>query len=159
MPRRTPLMQLDVRIPPPVVALIVAAAMWGLSLITARIEVSNPIRVIASSIIAMMGIGVAICGVVAFRRAQTTVSPLKPETASRLVTSGVYRFTRNPMYLGLCLVLIAWALLLSSAWVLLGPLAFVLYITRFQITPEEKALSRLFGDAFADYRSKVRRWI
>ena len=87
------------------------------------------------------------------------MSPLKPDTASRLVTSGVYGFTRNPMYLGLCLVLAGWAFFLSSPLMLLGPLAFILYITRFQIVPEERSLSSLFGEAFADYQAKVRRWI
>jgi protein-S-isoprenylcysteine O-methyltransferase Ste14 len=75
------------------------------------------------------------------------------------VTSGVYRFTRNPMYLGLCFVLLAWAVFLSSAWAFMGPGAFVLYINRFQIAPEENALSKLFGPAFAKYQSKVRRWL
>jgi len=75
-----------------------------------------------------------------------------------LVTGGIYRFTRNPMYVGLLLVLVAWATFLSSLWTLVGPLAFVLYITRFQIKPEESALATLFGQPYADYRAKVRRW-
>jgi len=108
---------------------------------------------------AIVGFGFAISGVLAMRRARTTISPIKPEAATSLVTSGVYRFTRNPMYLGLCFVLLAWAVFLSSAWAFLGPGAFVLYINRFQIAPEENALSKLFGTAFANYQSKVRRWL
>ena len=79
--------------------------------------------------------------------------------AESLVCTGVYRLTRNPMYVGLLLLLIAWAIYLSSAWALLGPLAFVQYMNRFQIGPEEKVLEELFGDAFSRYRQKVRRWL
>ena len=150
---------LDLRIPPPLVATLMAVAMWGISSITGRVDISMLARVTAASIMALVGIAIAIAGVVAFRRVQTTVSPFKPQATSRLVTSGIYRFTRNPMYLGLCMVLVAWAVLLSSAWALLGPLAFIVYITRFQIKPEERALAGLFGTAFADYRARVRRWV
>ncbi len=150
---------LELRVPPPVVALAVAAAMWGAALVTARIEMSVLLRVSATLAFAIAGIGIAVSGVIAFRRAHTTLSPVKPEAASFLVTSGVYRFTRNPMYLGLCLVLLAWATLLSSAVALLGPLVFMLYIGRFQIVPEETALSERFGEAFSNYKRKVRRWI
>ena len=149
---------LELKIPPPLVALLTAAAMWGFSS-TDRIEMPLALRIGVGLVAALSGFVIAISGVIAFRRAHTTVSPLKPQTASRLVTSGVYRFTRNPMYLGLCVVLTAWAFFLSSALLLLGPLAFILYITRFQIVPEERMLSRLFGDAFADYQARVRRWI
>jgi protein-S-isoprenylcysteine O-methyltransferase Ste14 len=76
-----------------------------------------------------------------------------------LVSTGVYSFTRNPMYLGMALVLLAWAAYLSSAWSLLGPLLFALYITRFQIVPEERVLDRLFGTSFAAYKKCVRRWL
>jgi protein-S-isoprenylcysteine O-methyltransferase Ste14 len=149
----------ELKIPPPVLALLIAVAMWGISLAPSRFEISAAFRYAAVILIALVGLGFAISGVLAIRRARTTISPLRPEAATSLVTSGVYRFTRNPMYLGLCFVLLAWAVFLSSAWVFLGPLAFVLHINRFQIAPEEKALSRLFGAAFAEYQSKVRRWL
>jgi protein-S-isoprenylcysteine O-methyltransferase Ste14 len=99
----------------------------------------NLARVTTAIAIAMAGIVIAILGVIALRRAKTTVSPLKPEATSSIVTSGVYGFTRNPMYLGLALALLAWAVFVSSAWALLGPVAFVLYMNRFQIIPEERA--------------------
>ena len=150
---------LELKIPPPVVALVVSVAMWGISLVTPRFEISPAFRYATVTLIALAGFGFAISGVRAIRRARTTISPIKPESATSLVTSGVYRFTRNPMYLGLCLVLLAWAVFLSSAWAVLGPVAFVLYINQFQIAPEEKVLSKLFGQAFAEYQSKVRRWL
>ena len=84
---------------------------------------------------------------------------MKPQTTSSLVCSGIYRVTRNPMYLGLVFVLVAWAVFLSSAWALLGPMAFALYMNRFQIAPEERVLSSMFGASYSDYLSRVRRWL
>jgi protein-S-isoprenylcysteine O-methyltransferase Ste14 len=150
---------LELKIPPPVVALLVAVAMWGISWAMPSAVVPMPIRVSLAIVIALAGVGIAISGALAFRRARTTVSPLKPETTSSLVTDGAYRFTRNPMYVGVALVLVAWAVFLISPLALLGPLVFILYIGRFQIVPEERVLSALFGAAYSAYRAKVRRWI
>jgi protein-S-isoprenylcysteine O-methyltransferase Ste14 len=149
---------LELKIPPPVVALVVAVAMWGISGVM-RFDMLLLPRVAGALAIAIAGAGIALSGARAFRRARTTTSPLKPDAASSLVTSGVFRYTRNPMYLGVCLVLVAWALFLSSAAAFLGPVVFVLYITRFQIMPEERVLARIFGAAFADYRIRTRRWV
>jgi protein-S-isoprenylcysteine O-methyltransferase Ste14 len=84
---------------------------------------------------------------------------MKPASASSLVSSGVYRITRNPMYVGVLLVLVAWATFLAAPLALPGPLAFVLYIGRFQIAPEEAVLGKLFGAEYAEYKAKVRRWL
>ena len=150
---------LELKIPPPVIALLIAAAMWGISLATPLADVPARIRLAATIAIALAGVATAISGVAAFRRAKTTVNPLKPETSSTLVTSGIYRVTRNPMYVGLALVLLAWAVFLSSAWTLLGPLVFALYMNRFQIVPEERVLLGMFGAAYSAYQAKVRRWL
>ena len=150
---------LELKFPPPVVALLVAAAMWGISLVASAVEVPVFIRVVAAIAIALIGVGIAISGAVAFRRAKTTINPLKPELTSSLVTSGIYRFSRNPMYLGLAFVLLAWAVFMSSLWALLGPVVFILYISRFQVTPEERVLSGMFGAAYSAYQTKVRRWL
>jgi len=150
---------LELRIPPPVVALLVAVAMWGISLATPPAARPALIRVVVAISIGLAGAGIAISGALAFRRAKTTVSPLKPETTSSLVTSGVYRLTRNPMYVGLALALLAWAVFVSSPLALFGPLVFILYMTRFQIVPEERALSSMFGTAYSTYQAKVRRWL
>ena len=96
---------------------------------------------------------------VSLRRARTTVNPLRPERASALVTTGVYRITRNPMYVGMALMLLAWAVLLASPAALAGPVTFIAYMNRFQIGPEEDALDTLFGPDYAAYRSRVRRWL
>jgi protein-S-isoprenylcysteine O-methyltransferase Ste14 len=150
---------LELKIPPPVVALLVAVAMWGISLSAPFVVVTTAIRVSVAITIALAGFGIAISGALAFRRVRTTVSPLKPETTTSLVTAGVYRFTRNPMYVGVALILLAWAVFLSSPLALLGPLVFILYMGRFQIVPEERVLSAMFGAAYSAYRAKVRRWM
>ena len=147
------------KIPPPAVAAAIAVAMWGTSRLAPLLQIPSDLRVGTAAAILLVGIGFSAGGVLAFRRARTTLNPTKPEQASSLVSSGVYRVTRNPMYVGLLCVLVAWAVFLSSAWALLGPVVFVLFIGRYQIAPEERALAKLFGSEFADYRAKVRRWL
>ncbi len=149
---------LENKIPPPLVGLIIAAAMWGIARYSsATLAVTN--AEFAAAVVALVGIGFDIAGIVSFWRAKTTVNPLKPDKATSLVSSGVYRITRNPMYVGMLFLLIAWAIYLTSPWALLGPLAFVLYMNRFQIAPEERALEALFGDDFSNYKNRVRRWL
>ena len=133
--------------------------MWGLSLFTPVLDVSMFDRAMAALVVASIGGVFAITGVAGFRRAQTTLNPTKPQTTSSLVTAGIYQYTRNPMYVGLLFVIVGWAAFLSSLWALLGPLAFALYITRFQILPEERVLTSLFGAEYAAYQSRVRRWL
>lgn len=150
---------LELRIPPPVVAAIVAALMWWAASFLSAIEMASAPRLSAALALALLGLGFDIAGLVSFRRARTTVNPMRPEVTSALVTAGVYRLTRNPMYLGLFLVLVAWAVFLSSFWLLAGPLVFLLYMNRFQIAPEERVLSAAFPDDYAAYSSRVRRWL
>jgi len=95
-----------------------------------------------------------------FRKSETTVNPMKPETSTYLVTSGIFKYSRNPMYLGLTSILLASCFYFSSLLgiILYVPL-FIFYITVFQIIPEEGAMKNLFNDEYLDYCSKVRRWI
>ena len=150
---------LELKIPPPVVALLLAGAMWLISIFMPAIEVSTLVGMPVAVTIALMGGGFSLGGVIAFRRVRTTVNPMKPANASSLVTGGIYRVTRNPMYVGLLFVLVAWAVFLAVPWALIAPVAFVAYITRFQITPEERVLASLFGQAYSDYKAWVRRWL
>jgi len=150
---------LEATIPPPALAAAIAGAMWATSRLAPLLQIPGALRLGTAAAVLLVGIGFSVGGVLAFRRARTTLNPTKPEQASSLVRSGVYRVTRNPMYVGLLCVLVAWAVFLSSAWALLGPLIFVLYIGRFQIAPEERALAKLFGSEFAEYQVKVRRWL
>ena len=133
--------------------------MWLVSRAAPAIALEIPARNIIGSIVAAAGIIAAVAGGMTFARAKTTVNPTKPETSSSLVSWGVYRVTRNPMYLGLLLVLTGWSIHLSNPLPFLFLPVFVLYINRFQIAPEERALSSLFGGEFTAYRSRVRRWI
>lgn len=154
---------LELKVPPPVVALAGAGAMKLLSWLpgrgaTAGAATFENLQRLAP-LIAALGVGIALAGVLEFRRARTTVNPHKPDNSSSLVTSGIYRHTRNPMYLGMAMVLLAWAAWLGSAWALAGIAAFAAWITRFQITPEERTLARIFGRQFEEYRVRVRRWI
>jgi protein-S-isoprenylcysteine O-methyltransferase Ste14 len=97
--------------------------------------------------------------ILSFGRAKTTIDPVHIDRASALVTTGVYRFTRNPMYVSMALLLCAWAICLARPLAALGPIAYVLYITRFQIIPEERALAAQFGEEYSTYRKKTRRWL
>lgn len=150
---------LELKIPPPAVGLLIAGAMWGISLFAPRLEAPALVRVALAATLALSGFGFIFAGVFSFRRMRTTVNPMKPETTTALVCSGVFGVTRNPMYVGLFVVLVAWVVFLSTVWALLGPLALVLYLNRFQIAPEERVLSAKFGSAYSAYKSRVRRWL
>jgi protein-S-isoprenylcysteine O-methyltransferase Ste14 len=123
------------------------------------VDIPGPARIGAALLILAAGLLVMLAGVISFRRARTTVNPLKPDAATTLVTSGIYRYTRNPMYLGMLMVLLGWVVYLASPAALLGVLAFWAFIGHFQIRPEEHALAGLFGTTFTDYMSRVRRWL
>lgn len=151
--------KLELKIPPPAVALLLAVAMWLAAYALGALAFTLPGRRAISIALAVVGIAISVAGVVSFRRARTTVNPTRPDSASTLVATGIYRFTRNPMYLGLFLVLAGWAAYLANAAALAGPLLFALYIDRFQIVPEERALAAKFGAAFDTYRRQTRRWI
>jgi protein-S-isoprenylcysteine O-methyltransferase Ste14 len=150
---------LEHRIPPPILAVVVAAAIWGLSKLVPGIEASSMSRALAALPVVLVGGYCTFSGVRSFGRAKTTVNPLKPDAASSLVRTGIYRVTRNPMYLGLALILLGWTIYLASPWALALVAGFVLYIDRLQIRPEERALSTLFGAEYEDYKARVRRWL
>lgn len=150
---------LEHRVPPPLVGLVTALLMaWSAGGPVWHV----PTGVNAWSVLLLVLVGLAfdVAGLLAFRASRTTVNPLRPERASALVTRGVYRITRNPMYVGMAFLLLAWGIYLAH-WpaLLLGPAAYVLYLTRFQIVPEERALLALFGEEYRTYRARVRRWL
>lgn len=150
---------LELKIPPVVVGLAVGAAMWASARLGAVCDFALPASRAIAAAFALAGVVVAILGVAAFRRARTTVNPLQPANASCLVVSGIYRRTRNPMYLGILLVLLGWGILLSNALAIFFAASFIPLMNRLQIQPEEKILAARFGTAFTDYQSAVRRWI
>ena len=150
---------MTLRIPPPLVVLVAALLIWIIARYFPVPLLVIPAISIIAGVIAACGIAVVLLGVAAFRQSQTTLDPLHPEDASSLVTRGVYQYTRNPMYLGFALVLLAWALYLSAWLGLLIVGMYVAYMNRFQIKPEEKALESRFGQEFLQYKKAVRRWL
>jgi len=153
------LQRLELKIPPLLVWLVFAGAMLGVAYSAPGLSFA----LAGSSAIALalvgLGAAVAIAGVVAFRNKRTTVNPLTPSASSVVVSGGVYRVSRNPMYLGFVLALAGWAVYLSNAGAALLLPAFVAYMTQYQIKPEERALLEKFGGEFAQYMSRVRRWL
>jgi protein-S-isoprenylcysteine O-methyltransferase Ste14 len=158
MPGR-PLPSLELKVPPLLVTAICAAAMVGVALALPGAALAVPGRVGMAAALALVGGLVALAGVVTFRAHGTTMNPLAPAAASGLVTGGVYRLSRNPMYLGFLLALAGLAVYLANLAALPLLPAFVLYLNRFQIEPEERLLLTRFGDDYAAYMDRVRRWL
>ena len=150
---------LELRVPPLAVVAVTAAAMFGLARLVPAAGLELPGRGSAALILLVLGLATAVAGVLAFRANATTVDPRTPGQASTVVVSGVYRFSRNPMYLGFLCVLAAWAVHLGNLMSLMLLPAFVAYINVFQIVPEERILLARFGPRFAQYMATVRRWI
>lgn len=150
---------LEHRVPPPVVMVACGFLTWLLARAAPTLHVSVPAGTAVALLLGAAGIVVNAMGILAFRKARTTLDPFQPGTASTVVDSGIFRMTRNPMYLGLLLLLSGWAVYLSNYLGVLGPVAYVVYMNRFQIGPEERALAEKFGESYTAYRAQVRRWM
>ena len=150
---------LELKIPPLVTGFVIVIRMWLVSWSLPAFALTfAPLRAVAAGF-GLAGLVITGLAVLSFRKAHTTLNPMKPSSSSSLVTSGIYRFTRNPMYLGFFLALIGWALYQSNVLAFLFLPAFIFYMNRFQIEPEERALTALFGQEFVEYASRVRRWL
>ena len=121
--------------------------------------IKTPGAWVVAIVLATLGGAFCIAGVLAFRQAKTTVNPVNPETSTALVVHGVFRLTRNPMYLGFAFLLLAFAVWLGKISAVLVVPLFMAYLQRFQIRPEEDALNMRFGASFDTYRHQVRRWL
>ncbi|MDK1309721.1 methyltransferase family protein [Pseudoalteromonas ardens] len=150
---------LDTRIPPLVVLLLHLILSWGLAQLFGRVELSEAIRLCGAFLLSSVGVGVALAGVIAFRRHKTSVDPVHIDKASTLVTSGIYRITRNPMYVGFLCLLLAFNWYLAAPVGGLAALIFIGYLTRFQIKPEERFLLNCYGQAYRDFLATTRRWL
>jgi protein-S-isoprenylcysteine O-methyltransferase Ste14 len=147
------------KIPPAVQTLIFAALMWLVDhyLLIGNFSFSH--QKTLAKLILVMGAFIAVIAVMQFIITKTTSDPMQPLKAKHLVTNGIYSYSRNPMYLAILVVLIAWILALGNFFnvIILG--FFIWYITEFQIKPEEDTLTKLFAEKYVDYCKNVRRWI
>lgn len=150
---------LELKIPPVAQFLAIVIAMWAIARYAPGLSFDIPARHVLAVLVSVLGVVIAIPAVAAFRSAETTVDPRDPGKAARLVVAGIYRLSRNPMYLGLLCVLVGWAIWLSNLLSFACIALFVFYMNRFQILPEERAMTDKFGDDYRDYMKSVRRWI
>lgn len=141
------------------VVLLFAAAMWLLARYVGIGLFSVSGQGWMAAALLLTGLAVAAFGIYAFRKARTTIDPLHPDKTATLVTGGIYRITRNPMYVRMALLLLAWAAYLGSVLSLLLLPLFVTYMNHFQIGPEERILLKKFGGTYQRYRQHVRRWL
>ncbi len=150
---------LELKVPPLALAFAFALAMWLAVTQAPALAVELPAHRLIAALVAGLGAGLVLVAGLGFRRAGTTVNPTRPQATTSVVDSGVYRISRNPMYLGFLLVLTGWAGYLSHVLPFLFLPAYVGYMNRFQIAPEERMLAAKFGRDYEAYRQAVRRWL
>ena len=150
-------MHIKTKIPPPLVALTFGFLINYTKNIFPKIEIKN--EIIFGSFMIISGLIIILSAIILFKKYQTTITPLDPSNATKLITDGIYKFSRNPMYLGLLLVLVGISIILNLTGGFFFILLFILYINLFQIIPEENAMVDLFKDEFLEYKKNVRRWI
>ena len=150
---------LELKIPPLLVWLVFAGAMFGVAHFAPQLSFTLTGSSAIALALAVLGGAMAFAGVIAFRNKRTTVNPFTPSASSFIVSGGPYYVSRNPMYVGLTLALAGWAVYLSNAGAALLVPGCVAYMTQYQIKPEERALLAKFGSEFAQYMSRVRRWL
>jgi len=150
---------LELKLSPVMTAVVLAALMWFLDRATPGFSIRPELRIGLAVVLLATGLAIGLAGVWSFRKARTTVNPWRVHDSSDLVVSGIYRRTRNPMYVGLLLGLLGWGIYLSNGFAVLMALIFVPYMNRFQVLPEERALLKAYGEDFLDYCRQVRRWL
>ena len=145
------------KIPPPIVTLF-----FGLCIYFSQeyFPKSNlEFMTILSYVFYFSGFSILILAVSLFKKQNTTVNPIKIENASSLVVSGIFKYSRNPMYLGMVLILLGLTFMFNLIGGIMFTLLFTMYITKFQIRPEEEVMERFFGADFIKYKQNVRMWL
>ena len=151
---------LELNVPPIVIVFLSAAMMYSLAATFRHEDVLiMPLRIGLSLSAAVIAITILILAVSAFHKHRTTVNPLDPEKATSIVRSGIYSYSRNPMYLAMFIALLAWGLLLGQVSTSIGLAVYVFAITRLQILPEEKILTRKFGGNYVRYVESTGRFL
>ena len=151
------MIDIKTKFPPPLVALTFGFLINYTKNIFPKIEIKN--EIIFGSFMIISGLIIILSAIILFKKYQTTITPLNPSNATKLITDGIYKFSRNPMYLGLLLVLLGISTILNPIGGLFLIPLFILYLNFFQIIPEENAMVDLFKDEFLEYKKNVRRWI
>jgi protein-S-isoprenylcysteine O-methyltransferase Ste14 len=132
---------------------------WVAAIVLPFLTLNLPVLNAAGWLFMLIGISMLAVSVMAFLRARTTVDPISPDKATKLVTDGLYRFSRNPMYLAMLTMLLGVAGTIGNVASFFGPVVFMASITLLQIRPEERALRAVFGEEYSAYQSRVRRWL
>lgn len=151
--------KLERKIPPAVVFIILIVIINRVSHEFTSLTLALPLNALVFAVCFILAGFVGVAGVYEFHRANTTIHPVKVEDASTVVQTGIFAYTRNPMYLGLFLLLFGYAYWHQNVLAIVFAFTFIPYMTRFQITPEERALEKLFGEQYRQYKQRVRRWI
>jgi protein-S-isoprenylcysteine O-methyltransferase Ste14 len=150
---------MKVKIPPLLLMLLIATVMYLLASMLPRVDSQGRAALYMSAVVLVLGVVIALLAVREFKRVDTTVDPIRIQNASNLVSSGVYRISRNPMYLSFAIILLSLVIYLQSPLLLFGVVFLVVYITKHQIRPEEQFLRNKFGEQYENYARKVRRWL
>ena len=145
------------KIPPPLVTIFFGCCIYFSK--DFFLTVNTQALTLLSYVLFLLGFGILIMAARSFKEHNTTINPIKIETASSLVVSGIFNYSRNPMYLGMALILLGLSLKFNLMGGLIFTALFILFITNFQIKPEEKAMQKIFGEEFLSYKNKVRRWL
>src|SRR6056300_388018 len=148
---------METKIPPPIVTLLFGLSIYFSRGIFQAVEVKYSFYI--AILLLILGLTVLISAVRLFRKDKTTVNPLSPEQATKLVTDGIFKYSRNPMYLGIAFILGSIAVFFNLIGGIILIALFCFYITKFQIIPEERAMSNLFSQDFDKYKQTTRRWI
>lgn len=146
-------------IPPPLVVAVLALLMWAVDHQLEYGGFESQLQPAIAVLLFVVGLAFMIAAAAAIVAAGTTINPLRPTRTSSLVTSSVFRLSRNPIYLGDLLILLALAVWLGNVFNIVLLAVFVWYINRYQISPEERALTTLFGASYTAYCARVRRWL
>lgn len=156
------MLALELKIPPAILFVIALLGVYFSPAIVPFIPIQDALpelRANISWLISIVGVLVVIAGVVTFRMAKTTTNPVRIGNASSLVTHGIYKFTRNPMYLGMLLIILSFIIKTGHFAGIIFAVAFVIYMHTFQIKPEERMLTKMFAQKYTDYVKRTRPWV
>ena len=146
-----------IKIPPPLIVLTLIISIYFSS---KRIDLINiPFQLEISFFILSLGILIFINPVLKFIKSKTTINPIQFDETNKLVTSGIFKYSRNPMYLGMLMIIISTSIFYLNIYSILTPFLFIFWINKFQIKREEAFLAEKFGKEYLSYKNKTRRWI